>query len=861
MLSKLTQLSQKHWLKITLVFTFFFVFLFFSFPNLSFLQTRPDGVPANAVYNLTTRQWEETRTYDSSDPGSEEVIVTRTWDENGHLVGPPTTNIAIKKTASDAVGSITKWLANKALQNTVWFIVFLIGYIAGAIFYLGGLLITFALEINAQVVNMNVVHTGWVLTRDLANLGFVLGILVIAFATIIDYSSYNFKSLFRKFIITALLINFSLVIAGIILDFTGILTAHFATLGLAQGQGFNEFSSKLASVTQISALLNPDTGALANLGAQFSVQIFSLVFIVVFTVLAAIAFLGIAIMLITRFLYLAGLLIIAPLAWFTGIFPGIDYSRRWWSSFLQWSFFAPISMFFLYLSIAFLTDSNRNIQTVNTASQDIASNLAGVNAQLASSGALTQTLSQIGTMIVVIGFMYMSLVVGQKFGVYGAGMAISWADKARKWGMKHTVNAAASGAARAGRGIVRDTAGRFFTEERMEEWGEKGNFLKKLVAKPGMRLAQATAASKAAKQYEKFAKDLDDDKLAFEHQTAIDPAKKAAILQEAIKRGKLGDFKHLDLSDVNTLKTYFGEKAVKDLASKGGPTLSENYLKATDAQGRAKAITDFFDKAKPEDLSNLNIVKIATQIHDQHEGEEEELFKIIQNIPPSHFSHLTRNLSLADRREVANHTLLSSIEKDKASPLPDISWLVADTEIKNYLQSQSFQDNYKKDRQLAINNLSSWLETERNNKGLPIPEIDSKYAAGTPERTAAYRRWDKTQAEKIINTLPVENNLIIGLANRQGKSITSADDYVKSYKEGEDYKKKNEHLRWIDAIGYLSDEQKREIRKRNPELFDYIKNINAVGTSRKKSKKDKDEEEEETPPASSSVTPPPPVTP
>lgn len=759
------------------------------------------------------------------------------------------------------------WIASEALQGTVWFIVYLIGYITGSIFYLGGLLISFALEINAQVINMSVVRTGWALTRDVANLGFVLGILVIAFATIIDYRPYNFQSLFKKFIITAVLINFSLVIAGIILDFTGILTAHFATLGLGQDQNFHQFSMNLASVTQINTLLHPETDALERLGATFSVQIFSLIFIVVFTVLAAIAFVGIAIMFITRFIYLAGLLIMAPLAWFTGIFPGMDFSRRWWKSFLSWSFFAPISMFFLYLSIAFLTDSNNNIQTVNNASQGIMSNLAGVNEQLASSGALTQTLSQIGTMIVTIGFLYASLIVGQKLGVTGAGMAIGWADKAKKWGIKHTASAAGAATARAGRATVRGTAGQFFTEERMREWGEKGNFLKKLIAKPGMRLAEATAASKAAKRYESEVKAMDKDKLAFEHQTAlIDPAKRASILKRAIDEGNVGDFKHLTVSDLNTLKTYFGEKYVKKLGSLD-PTLSKDYLEAKTPEEKEQALRQAITNTDPEDMAKWKTNKILKRLRErdkdkkEEEKEEKAFLRVLGSLTPRELSQITRG-SLADRREVVNRiikqkakdlnidfkqtedAILTTIAKKsgKKAAIKDnfaITKLISNDDISNFVNSEEFQiANSLGQGQTTI---SSWLKSKRMAKGHKVDTIT--FPPFSKESEAAYLAWDQNKAQEIINKL---NN----------KEIS---DFVLDYKTKPDYMEKSEHLRLVDASRYLTAAQKQQIKKDNPELFDYISQINTITAKRKgKAEKPTEEEKPETPPA---PAPPPPTTP
>jgi hypothetical protein len=85
----------------------------------------------------------------------------------------------------------------------------------------------------------------------------------------------------------------------------------------------------------------------------------AMAFDVVFSALIVFTFLCLAILLLIRYLMLGGLLIVLPLAWLTYIFPKFDNSfSKWWNTFIKWTFFPPIALFFIYL--AFITATNTN---------------------------------------------------------------------------------------------------------------------------------------------------------------------------------------------------------------------------------------------------------------------------------------------------------------------------------------------------------------------------------------------------------------------------------------------------------------------------------------------------------------------
>ena len=141
-----------------------------------------------------------------------------------------------------------------AVMSVLTPVAYLIGYVAGKMVFLGGTLTNWALDLNSQLINNPTVQTGWVVTRDLTNLGFVLAIILIAFATILRVETYQMQKLLWKLIVAALLVNFSLVIAGVFLDFSGILTNFF--IQRATNYNPSQLGAGLADAFQVHTVLS-----------------------------------------------------------------------------------------------------------------------------------------------------------------------------------------------------------------------------------------------------------------------------------------------------------------------------------------------------------------------------------------------------------------------------------------------------------------------------------------------------------------------------------------------------------------------------------------------------------------------------
>lgn len=291
-----------------------------------------------------------------------------------------------------AHAGVVSYLFGAGASFVLGWIVFGINYIVATIFGYAVAIISFfisvVIDLNTHITMSLVVREGFKITLALANLGFVLAIIVIAIMTILRYESYALKSTLWKLVAAAILVNFSLVICAAILNFSDTLTSFF----------LDSFSASCATGTNTPNIINRNdcfARALAGsfgpqklwVGLQYNstggpaldpqrlqdagsdlasilVPILNLIFPTIFLIVTVIALGGFFIMLLIRYIYLAILLILMPMAWLLWIFPATEkHWKDWWNKFITWTMFAPIVMFFIYLAI--LTMGGANVQLTN----------------------------------------------------------------------------------------------------------------------------------------------------------------------------------------------------------------------------------------------------------------------------------------------------------------------------------------------------------------------------------------------------------------------------------------------------------------------------------------------------------------
>lgn len=289
--------------------------------------------------------------------------------------------------------------------------------------FAGGLLDAAIQLSTANITNATIVQTGAAIVRDVANMFFLVAIIIIAFATILRIPKYGIKETLPKLLLGALLINFSVVLAGPFIDLSHVFTKYFAS-ALPNG-----FSQALKTGWNIGGLYNPNDNLLYKIGdamwASFQ-DITELILANGVILVAAFVFAAGALFLVARVIYLWILLIISPIIWVCWALPATEqYWTMWWKKFLQWVFFAPVYLFFLYISA--LAINGGLLSNVDFNKQD----LSGVSGWFITS--LFGDFYQMLQYLLVVGLLIGALLVANSAGVLGASAAMGLG---KKWGLK-----------------------------------------------------------------------------------------------------------------------------------------------------------------------------------------------------------------------------------------------------------------------------------------------------------------------------------------------------------------------------------------------------------------------------------------
>jgi len=295
----------------------------------------------------------------------------------------------------------------------------------------------FELEDKFRFTTVGVVTTGWAITRGLCNMFFALILLLMAFDTILQTNKFPIKTILPKLILVALTINFSLMFLGVIIDFAQILTRYF--IDAAGGPG-KDISAQLANgLSMANVFKTPENltessqlqAAFGGTSPGFLTIISSLVFGIIIILIAAFALAAGAIFMLIRLVSLWVLLITAPLAWLAMVapLPGLSsITGDWWKKFFQWTFFAPIYAFFIYLAVLTST-AGGGIKGQFTVTAGDATN-ATVSQIFPANSFLANGIGSMLQYIVIIIILLTGLKTAQSSGLAGAGAVMAWGKKA-----------------------------------------------------------------------------------------------------------------------------------------------------------------------------------------------------------------------------------------------------------------------------------------------------------------------------------------------------------------------------------------------------------------------------------------------
>ncbi|MFH1346961.1 MAG: hypothetical protein ABIH10_01785 [Spirochaetota bacterium] len=405
-------------------------------------------------------------------------------------------------------------------------------WISSGILAILAAVLNFSIAIGKSVIALPIVQTGSQAMISFANLGFVFAIIIMAFATIFRVQSYAMKQTLWKLIVAALLVNFSLTIAGAFISVSNIFTDFFL-----QGLNGKSISDGLMGILNPQGLVEVKDSSLWDIATGLFSYVFqymaSLLFAIVFIFIIVLTFFALTIMLLIRAIILGILLVIMPIVWLLWIFPGTSkYWSEWWSSFIRWTFFAPIVLFFIVLVIT----SGNQLNSIS----DIGQN-ENAAIQEAFEGSMTLNknfFEHVAQIIITTGLLLGGLYAANKMGITFASTAMGMAKGSGKmfggWVGRKGI--------RFGTLLPRSTFGQK-TIEGMQKFGAEGGFFaRNTIGRLGNRLGSVGVqqGEKLIGQAEGRQKNLSDKQLALRLATMTNDEKTAAL-------SRLAKNKNLDM--------------------------------------------------------------------------------------------------------------------------------------------------------------------------------------------------------------------------------------------------------------------------------------------------------------------------
>jgi len=257
--------------------------------------------------------------------------------------------------------------------------------------------------------------TGWLIIRDICNLFFLLVLLFIAICTILQIPKYHAKKTLLTLIIMALLINFSKPIAIFIFDGSQLLMNMFLS---KMGEG-NQASTMYSNATGIANIIYNNVESWNKAGSSSGGIAIQYLFAIVFLFMLFVAYIVVAIFLIIRVVAVMLLIIVSPFAFFAAIVPDFSkMSSSWWDAMFKYCYYGPAAAFFLYLATSFSKYLPELSQSAGT------------------SASLDILIKNIIHYLIVLIFLYASIIMSKQFGIFASNGIVGNANKFMKWGAK-----------------------------------------------------------------------------------------------------------------------------------------------------------------------------------------------------------------------------------------------------------------------------------------------------------------------------------------------------------------------------------------------------------------------------------------
>lgn len=325
---------------------------------------------------------------------------------------------------SGLASSLTSIFSTSAGEFFGWLIKLIFeffNYIATLIMELGAQFLDFSIQfvVNGDNYRLGGIYRGWTIFRDLVDMLFIFVILYAAIMTILQLSSFNTRQVIVNLIIVGLLLNFSFFLTGFVID-VGNSTARIiydaitpgtSTIGATLTRNMN-----ISKVFETASAFDPGQWTLAVAYAMSAV----------FNLAAAFVFISGAALFVIRYVILAFVLMLSPLAFAALILPQTQGRwKQWLNELIRNTFVAPIYLLVIALVIGI---ANAPSLLTQSAAAGTAVTTNGATEQLGNP--LLSTPGLVINFAIIIGLMVAALSVSKSIAGTAAGVSTKWAGKA-----------------------------------------------------------------------------------------------------------------------------------------------------------------------------------------------------------------------------------------------------------------------------------------------------------------------------------------------------------------------------------------------------------------------------------------------
>lgn len=438
-----------------------------------FLKSTDDGQKTSekkpAILNETDKQKSK-----SEDEKFKEILQIDAKAEKKYqdILNDPNSTDEDKKRAKEERDAVSKKIEDEKIKtdsSCTWYWWSIKGCIEFASAFVGGMIlgvfslfvgiagwvldksVTFTIiEMGDNARKIGAIEEGWKVFRDLSNIVIIFVLLIIGIATILRIEGYNTKTLLARLIIVALFINFSLFFTQVVIDSSNLISLQFYNNIRASGtiseQYMNAF--KLTTLYNTNGVFDPQI--LVKGLTFYQIFLVSILGSVVFLVVAF-ALLAGAFLLISRFVMLVFLMILAPLAFVGMVLPSLSkHASKWLSMLMSYAFFAPTYMILTWFVLKVINSPSYKL---SIGLQDGVTSFSKIGAGGATA---IDSISIIFNFIVIIVFIIASILISNYMGIKGSKTVMKWGGSLTKWG-RGMVGGATFGM---GGRIMRNTVGR-----------------------------------------------------------------------------------------------------------------------------------------------------------------------------------------------------------------------------------------------------------------------------------------------------------------------------------------------------------------------------------------------------------------